>query len=419
MRFRNSSHHDRGGATMQTNSNNIDPKVFGERLAKFRKAAGKTQDQMATVLGMSRPTYIAIEKGTRPASSGEVIQLSAALGRPVHELVRRDPPVKIEPHLRMGVDSSTKDADEVTAGIQVLEGYAEDYLRLERLLKAPLATNYPPEVSLPTRGDLREFAEDVAGRERGRLQLGDQPIGNLRKLLESEVGVRVFFGKLPSRVAGLYAFVDELGCCMLINSKHTHERGRASLAHEYGHVLVDRHKPGVDYFIGEGRKPANERFVEAFAMAFLMPAGGVRRHFWDIYNATNDFQVGDLVRLASIFDVSVQAMTFRLEGLGLIPRGAWDMLISTQLKVGEAKAALALQTSNEVEAPYPERYRLMAVHAFVRGLIGEGELAAFLRCDRIEAREAVAEAKQYLEVAADGTTEVFDLPFDRSLVGTK
>src|SRR5205823_5044319 len=94
-----------------------------------------------------------------------------------------------------------------------------------------------------------------ASRERARLQLGDQPVPNLRELLESEVGIRIFFGSLPSRVAGLYAFVSELGCCMMINSRHPRERQRASLAHEYGHVLVDRHKPGIDYLSLEDGSP--------------------------------------------------------------------------------------------------------------------------------------------------------------------
>jgi Zn-dependent peptidase ImmA (M78 family)/DNA-binding XRE family transcriptional regulator len=410
----------KGGEVEMQMNDKVDPRVFGERLTKYRKMAGKTQDEVATALGMSRPTYIAIEKGTRPASSGEIVRLGEILSRPVHELLRQDMPVKIEPHLRMAVQTAAKDADEVTRGIQILEGYAEDYLQLERLLKAPLSTHYPPEISLPTRGDLYEFAEDVADRERARLQLGDQPIGNLRKLLESEVGVRVFFGSLPSRVAGLYAFVADLGCCMLINAKHPHERQRASMGHEYGHLLADRHKPGVDYFNHEGRKPANERFVEAFAMAFLMPAAGIRRHFRDVLNATDDFQVGDLVRLASVYDVSVQALTLRLEGMGLVSRGTWNLLSSSKLRVREAKDALAIAPAEDgPEQEYPDRYRLLAVDAYLRGIVGEGGLARYLRCDRIEAREIVAESRKHLEVADDGTPEVFDFPFDQSLFATK
>lgn len=399
---------------------NIDPKVFGERVAKYRKAADKTQEQVAEALGLSRPTYIAIEKGSRVPTAEEVMKLADVLNRSVHELLRPDMPVKIEPHLRVGIDTSNKDAPEVAKGIRLLEEFAEDYLKLERLLKTPLATNYPPEVQLPSRGNLSEFAEEVADRERARLQLGDQPISNLRSMLESEVGVRVFFGPLPSRVAGLYAFVSDLGCCMMINSKHPRERQRTSLAHEYGHVIIDRHKPGVDYFVHEGRKPANERFVESFAMAFLIPASGVRRHFREIYNTTDDFQVGDLVRLSSIFDVSVQSMTYRLEGLGLISKGTWDMLISAKFKVQQTKHELQMNVQEGAPEPaLPDRYVLLAVHAYVRGLLGEGDVAGVLRCDRIAAREIIAERAKHLEVSTDGTTELFDLQFSQSLVTQK
>jgi Zn-dependent peptidase ImmA (M78 family) len=335
----------------------------------------------------------------------------------VHELVQPGLPVKLEPHLRAGLDANSEDADELKASIQNLERYAEAYRELEQKLGTHLTTNYPPEVKLPQRGNLADFAEGVAARERARLQLGDQPVPNLRQLLESEVGVRIFFGDLPSRVAGLYAFVADLGCCMMINWRHPRERQLASIAHEYGHVLVDRHKPGIDYLNHEGRKPANERFVEAFAMAFLMPMTGVRRHFQDVYNMSGDFQVGDLVRLSSLYASSVQATALRLESLGLLPRGSWDFLVEQGFKANLVKREMNLgEPTADRDSPYPERYKLLAVHAFLQGKITETQLARFLRCDRIEAREIVAESRHHVEITPDGKRETLDLPFEKSLV---
>lgn len=398
----------------------LDPKTFGERLAQYRKAGGKTQEQVADFLGMSRPTYIAMEKGVRVPATGEILKLAELLNRSVHDLVRPGLPLKLEPHLRGGIDAASRDAGELTAAIQVLQQFAEDYRELEGLMNAPLATNYPPEVQLPQRGSLGDFAEGVAARERARLQLGDQPVPELRQVLESEVGVRIFFGQLPSRVAGLYAFVADLGCCVMINSRHPRERQRASLAHEYGHLMVDRHKPGIDYLNQDGRRPANEKFVEAFAMAFLMPATGVRRHFQDVYNATCDFQVGDLVRQATLYAVSVQAMALRLESLGLLSRGTWDFLVEQGFKANTAKRELNLiEAEAGAEPPYPKRYKLLAVHAYLRGKVTEGQLMHYLRCDRLEAREIVAESRHHVEVTPDGGREILELPFDRSLVGSK
>jgi Zn-dependent peptidase ImmA (M78 family) len=315
------------------------------------------------------------------------------------------------------VDANSADAEELKASIQNLERYAEDYRELEEKLGTHLATNYPPEVKLPQRGNLADFADGVAARERARLQLGDQPVPHLRQLLESEVGVRIFYGDLPSRVAGLYAFAGDLGCCMMINWRHPPERRLASIGHEYGHVLVDRHKPGIDYLSQAGRKPLNERFVEAFAMAFLMPVTGIRRHFQDVFNASGDFQVGDLVRLSSMYASSVQAMALRLEALGLLPRGSWDFLVEQGFKANAIKTEMNLgKPTNDSDEPYPERYKLLAVHAFLQGKVTEARLAQFLRCDRIEAREIVAESRHHVEVNADGQRETLDLPFERSLV---
>jgi len=245
----------------------LDPKALAERIVVARKAAGKTQEDAAALLGLSRPTYIAIEKGLRPVQPQELVKLAAFFGRTVNELVRSSEPVALEPQLRAALDQSRPDTPELLAAISELERFVDDYRELERLLSAPLVSNPPPQVQLPTRGSIPDFAEDVAARERDRLQLGDQPILSLRRVLEQEVGVRVFFGRLPSWIAGMYAFASELGYCVFINKSHPPERQRMSMAHEYAHFLVDRYRPGIDYLERHTRKPATERFAEEPAQA--------------------------------------------------------------------------------------------------------------------------------------------------------
>ena len=53
----------------------LDPTVMGQRLADARKARGVTQDDAAKRIGCSRPTLIAIEKGTRAAKPDEIVAL--------------------------------------------------------------------------------------------------------------------------------------------------------------------------------------------------------------------------------------------------------------------------------------------------------------------------------------------------------
>src|SRR5262249_6188890 len=171
----------------------IDPKVLGQRLAEARKARGVTQEEAAQHLGCSRPTFIAIEKGDRAARPAEIIKLAAFYGRKVHELVRAgDPVADLQPHLRAVADRIQAHDPESMQAIADLQSLAEDYRELERLLNAPLRYNYPDQVKLTPHMDVVPLAEDVANRERQRLGLGNQPVLNLRNVLEWDVGLRIF-----------------------------------------------------------------------------------------------------------------------------------------------------------------------------------------------------------------------------------
>lgn len=367
------------------------PATLGRRIAEFRKAAGKTQEDTAKLLQMSRPTLVAMEEGTQRATAEEIVRLAKFFGRSVSELVRPSEPVQLEPHLRAAVAASGTSNDEVFDAIHQLQLFADDYRELERLTEARPVENFPPEVRLPAQR-LAEFAEDVATRERSRLHLGDSPALELRKLLESSVGVRIFFLPVASKIAGLYAYVPDLGCCVLVNAKHPRERQRWTLAHEYGHFLADRHKPGVDYTTPGERTPANERFADAFAMCFLLPAAGVRQQYFDVMNSRGDFQVADLCRMASYYAVSLQAMTLRLESLGLVRQGTWALLAEQGFQPETARRDLNLESREpSPPAPYPARYKYLAAVAYCEGKLSEGQLARFLRTDRVSARRIIEE----------------------------
>lgn len=397
----------------------IDPKILGQRITEARKARRKTQEEVAEYLGCSRPTYIAIEKGERAAKSDEIIKLAGFLGRKVNDLVRpSEPVIDLQPHLR-AVAERMKDADQraLDAAIEELQRLAEDYRDLERLLNAPLRFNYPAEVTLNPRVDPAALAEDVAKQERQRLGLGDQPVIHLRSMLEWDVGLRLFYGGLPSPIAGMYAYTADLGCCILVNRNHPAERRRVSMLHEYGHLLVDRFKPGIDYLTMPGRKPANERFAESFALCFLMPAASVRQRFNGIVSTTNDFQVADLRRLSHFYFVSVEAMALRLEQLNLISKGSWQFLKESKFAPRQAAELLGLSPQPINDQVFPERYRFLAVTAYERGDIGDSDLASLLRTDIVTAREIVATTLLSREVSeATGEERELQLDFRRSLL---
>jgi Zn-dependent peptidase ImmA (M78 family)/DNA-binding XRE family transcriptional regulator len=402
----------------------LDPRVLGQRISEARKSRGKTQEEIAEFLGYSRPTYIAIENGERTAKPAEIIKLASFFGRKVNELVRPGEPVTdLQPHLRAVADKM-KTGDQfqarLNAAIDQLQALAEDYLELERIMGAPHPPSYPPEVVLNLKLDPAEQAEVVANQERNRLGLGDQPVIDLRSTLEWDVGLRIFYTTdLPSSIAGMYAYSAELGACILINRNHPPERRRVSMLHEYGHFLLstDRYKPGIDYLMMPGRKPANERFAKAFALSFLMPATSVRQKFHDILATNGDFQVADLCRMKHFYFVSLEAMTLRVEQLGLIPRGTWESLKESKFAPRKAEAMLGLPSHPVADEIVPERYKYLAVHAYERGILGDSDLAHYLRCDIATARETMARTLTSREVEPSGEERAVTMNFDRSLLG--
>src|SRR5258708_37115161 len=62
---------------------------MGERLKTARNSAGKTQDDAANAIGVSRQTLISIEKGGRKGKPEELEQLAHFYGSSVNRLVAR------------------------------------------------------------------------------------------------------------------------------------------------------------------------------------------------------------------------------------------------------------------------------------------------------------------------------------------
>ncbi len=425
----------------------IDPRILGQRIALARKARGNTQEEVALFLACSRPTYIAIEKGNREAKPDEIIKLASFFGRKVNELVRPGEPITdLQPHLRAvaeKMNANDQNHGRLSAAIDQLQSLAEDYRELERIMNAPLRPNYPAEVVLSPNFDPVEQAEVAANQERNRLGLGDQPIISLRSTLEWDVGLRIFYATdLPPNIAGMYAYSAALGACILINREHPPERQRVSMLHEYGHLLLsaDRYRPGIDYLAVPGRKSANERFAEAFALCFLMPATSVRQKFHGTVASSGDFQLGDLCRLKNHYFVSLEAMTQRLEQLGLIQKGSWNHLSGSKfarrkakarrrpavggtaatLRVPETRAEQKLlgRPSQPVDnSVVPERYKYLAVAAYERGDLGDTDLAHYLRCDIATARETVERTLTSHEVASSGEDRTVRMDFPVSLLG--
>jgi Zn-dependent peptidase ImmA (M78 family)/DNA-binding XRE family transcriptional regulator len=339
---------------------------------------------------MARTTIVAIEKGERRLKPQELIELAALFGRHVSELLQKKAPTEaFVTQLRADLPSPIPGDGDLVPFLEDFQLRCEDYVRLEELCQAPLKRHYPPEYEI--QGESSELAaEDVAATERSRLDLGEGPLVNLREILETDVGIRVFQLELPSEVAGMFAFADSLGGCIAVNLRHPVERRRASLTHEYGHFLTARYRSEITFEARYERRPAGERFAAAFSRAFLMPAAGLRRRYLELQRERpQGITHGDLYRLAYFYAVSAESMIRRLEELRLIPIGTWEHLKQERFRLREAQKFLGLKSIHADDEPFSPRYLALAVEAWQRGELSEGQLARVLRTDRLGARELV------------------------------
>lgn len=98
-----------------------------------------------------------------------------------------------------------------------------------------------------------------------------------------------------------------------VNKKHNAKRQRFTVAHEFAHFQLHRNKNNqVDFedttFFRSDNMSSIEFAANEFAARLLMPEIIVREFIGDGVNS--------LMKLAEIFDVSVDAMRYRISSLG-------------------------------------------------------------------------------------------------------
>ncbi|HET8681149.1 MAG TPA: XRE family transcriptional regulator [Micromonosporaceae bacterium] len=379
------------------------------RLRAAREAAGLTQAQAAVELGVSRPLLIAIEKGAREPQPAELVKLAQIYGRSVSDLLRpTPPPLTVGARFRTAL-GTISEGGELAGPVTQLEALADDYLNLLHL-----AQERPPGRDTPAHSiehlDVARAGEDIALAERSRLSLGDGPIPALRETLEIEVGLRVFMIAMPGRVAGLFVFVESLGGCVAVNKNHPTERQRWTMAHEYAHFLVSRGRAEITSVGTSRRYGESERLADAFAANFLMPRSGLSRRFHELKRGKGGkVTAAMLVQLAHAYRVSVQALTLRLEDLGLVRSGTWDGLRDNSFQSRVAARQLGPESIVDVIDALPLHYRTLAAQLYADGEITETQLARYLHTDVVGARQAYEHLTATHDITDDGAVQVVDL----------
>lgn len=369
---------------------------IGERLRLARESRKITQAGAAGLIEAARTTIVAIEQGKRRIQIDELQKLAAAYGTSANAILRRAAVhLDMVPRFRKLRESGD---DAVQRATQLLSDLVRAEVELEDALGVVRERRYPPERPILP-GELYTQAEQHAQELRDWLGLGPGPVSDIVSVLDLQLGVRVYVRRLDSKVAGLFAFDERAGACILLNASHPHERLTQSGAHEAGHFISTRHQPEV-LTDDESFVSRDERYANIFQRCFLTPGREVRQRFAEITAGQSHLTRRHVILLAHAFGVSREAIVRRLEELGLARSGTWDWFASNG-GISDKDVSQVLGKHREpssyrdmAHSLAPPRLALLAREAWKKELYSEGQLARMLQLDLHGIREVLDGAER-------------------------
>jgi Zn-dependent peptidase ImmA (M78 family)/DNA-binding XRE family transcriptional regulator len=266
-----------------------------QRLSLARKRRRLTSKGLAELIGMSPVTVTRLEKANNEPESETVDLIARKLGFPREFFFGDD------------IDDLAKDAASFRSLTSMTARERDAALAsgsLAYLLSDYVAAKFNlPEPKLI---DLSRERDPAAGARTLRevWALGEQPLSNMIKLLESK-GVRVF------SLAENTKSVDAFSCWrndipyVFLNTFKSAERSRLDAAHELAHLILHKHG---------GPQQGRDAEMEAnnFASSFLMPKADVRSRLPFVS------RLDELVVAKKRWGVSTAALAYRLHKLGIL-----------------------------------------------------------------------------------------------------
>jgi len=266
-----------------------------QRLVLARKRRKMTARALASAVGVSPITISRLENGANEPEAETVKALSHALDFPEDFFFAEDvDELPIEAASFRSLSSMTAKERDAALSAGVIAYLLHDWVAERFNL---------PEVDVPL---LHGEASPAAAAQavRAHWGLGQQPISNMVKLLESK-GVRVFSLCEDTKNVDAFSCWRNDQPFVFLNTFKSAERSRFDAAHELGHLVMHKHGAPQD-----SRQAESE--ADKFASNFLMPADDVLSR---IRNVTD---LDSLVRAKKRWGVSVAALTYRLHKLGIL-----------------------------------------------------------------------------------------------------
>ncbi|MGD0819544.1 MAG: XRE family transcriptional regulator [Desulfomonilia bacterium] len=353
-------------------------KILVDRLVTARDTAGYNLKEASKELGFNNyQTLSDIEKGKRSINAHELISMARLYRRDILYFFDQDIRPDPKPLWRKSPDTDVKKQERT-----FLE-HLEHYTELERLLQIKPQIRRLPVNCERTNFDSHgyECAANLAHDIHRILDLGSRPASKLRNILEQTLRYRIFHMQFDKSISGACVVDDALGVGILINSSDKPWRRNYDLAHEFFHVLtweLFSHKE-----IGEGKKTRPEQYADIFASYLLLPETALLEALREI-SVGGEIRIIDLIELALEFEVSMEAILWRLVNLGKLKKKDVEAHLADP-EVRELDRSLRQEAQDEETPPvFPQRYVSLACRCLMEGRISRGLFAQYLSIERHE-----------------------------------
>jgi Zn-dependent peptidase ImmA (M78 family)/transcriptional regulator with XRE-family HTH domain len=361
--------------------------ILAKRIKEARENRGLSQQELASLMGWkSHASITAIENSNQDIKTWELLKFAEILKVSPESLYSETSLLNATKPVVLWRKISD-DSNSVLQEENNIIHHAEDFLLLESLTGSTTLTSK----SLPLENcDINSintrWANLTAEKISRELQLGDYPGALLTKRLEEDFGVLIMTRPLNAGSAACYRKNNI--SIIVLNENEAPWRQIFSVAHELFHLitwnqaLIDAIKNDKVLF------QKNERAADAFAAALLMPPQMV-----DLDIQENQLTYSFLVTLARKYNVSTEAILWRLEYLKIIPHEAVKKTLSDKdfIEIDRSTFKKAVQSST----PLGNRFIRLAYLAYEKGLISQTRLAQMLCVKLRDVQEHLSEKGLY------------------------
>lgn len=349
-----------------------DPKqTFAQRLTQARKMRGLSLRALAEKLEgqISHNALHKYELGSMMPDSTVLMAVADVLNQDV-DFFFREPSLKLE-GLQFRKASKLGAKEE-----QAIRERAVDHFERQREIEELLgiAGQFKnPVANLTIRGGAD--VEEAAGKLRDAWRLGEDPLPNVREMLESK-GIMMFEVDAPESFNGFAGHAD--GHPAIVLAKWLDRdlpRKRFTALHEVGHLLLKL----PDKLAPKEQEAICNRFAGAMLVpqrVFVAEFGGHRQHV----------SLSELVSLKERYGMSVAAIMHRALDLELITPAMHKRFCIISQKQGWRKKEPGAYAGRESSA----RFEQLVVRAAAEAVISESKGAALLNEPFVDFRERLA-----------------------------